>query len=217
VTGDLSVIRSAATELERDLVISADAPDCRRFNEESQLTAVLFLLFRCTSLLHALIDIIQSKHLDSFHAVLRAFEETWNLAHELRLKDQSGKAAKWLISYGDSYLGSIGVLDAFSKTRGDWPVKLGPDYGSLSALTHPTRSAAMNSLGVALLRQGSDGAEEMFKAAEENDKLRIPYALYRTIWLVLDGDPRFIPLPVRRDKLTLCTKFFDEYVASDGK
>jgi hypothetical protein len=69
----------------------------------------------------------------------------------------------------------------------------------------------MNSVGVALLRLGSEGAEVHFRLAEENDELRIPYALHRLIWLILDQDPRFISIPADPKRLPLSLKFFDAY------
>jgi hypothetical protein len=147
--------------------------------------------------------------------VLRAFEENWNMAHELRLKAQQNKATKWLAEANDTYLASIPVLNEFIRGRGQHEPPLGRDYGSLSGLSHPTRSAAMNSVGVALLRLGSDGAEAEFRLVEENDKLRIPYALYRLIWLILDEDPRFIPIPTDPKKLPLSLKFYEAYGAVD--
>ena len=46
--------------------------------------------------------------------MLRAFEENWNMAHELRLTAQQNKAAKWLAGANDTYLASIPVLDRTS-------------------------------------------------------------------------------------------------------
>lgn len=210
-------IRQCRNEVERELFMVANHDDCKRFHEESQLTAVVLLLIRSASLLQSLLLLFQSRNLDGFHPVLRAFEENWNMAHELRLKVQQNKATKWLAEANDTYLASIPVLNEFIRGRGQHEPPLGRDYGSLSELSHPTRSAAMNSVGVALLRLGSDGAEVQFKLAEENDELRIPYALYRLIWLILDQDPRFIPIPADRKKLPLCLKFYETYGVEEPK
>jgi hypothetical protein len=208
---DHEQIRRCRDEVERVLFRVANHDDCKRFHEETQLTAVVFLLVRCASLLDSLVLVFQSRNLDGFHPILRAFEEAWNLAHELRLNEQHAKAIKWLAEANDTYLASISVLNEFVKSRGQHEPPLGRDYGSLSELSHPTRSAAMNSVGVALLRLGSEGAEVEFRKAEENDRLRIPYALHRLIWLMIDQDPRFIPLPVDTSKMPLSMKFFEEY------
>jgi hypothetical protein len=213
---DYEQIRQCRNEVERELFTIANHPDCKRFHEETQLTAVVFLLIRCTSLLDSLVLIFRSRNLDGFHPVLRAFEESWNLAHELRLKEQQAKASKWLAEANNTYLASIPVLNEFIKSRGEHQPPLGRDYGSLSELSHPTRSAAMNSVGVALLRLGSDGAEAEFRRAEENDELRIPYALDRLIWLIIDKDPRFIPIPADVNHMPFAMKFFEAYGTVDS-
>lgn len=208
---DYEQIRRCRDEVERELFRVADHDDCKRFHKETQLTAVLLLLIRCASLLQSLLLLLESRSLDGFHPVLRAFEEDWNMAHELRLKAAQTKAAKWMAGAGDSYLASIPALNEFIRPRGQHEPPLGRDYGSLSELSHPTRLAAMNSVGVALLRLGSDGAEVHFRAAEENDALRVPYALHRLIWLILDQDPRFIPIPAEAKNVPLSLKFFEAY------
>jgi hypothetical protein len=212
---DHQQIRKSRDEVEREIFRVANHKDCKRFHEETQLTAVVFLLIRCASLLDSLVLVFQSRNLDGFHPVLRAFEETWNLACELRMKEQYAKASKWLAEANNTYLASISVLHEFVKSRGQHQPPLGRDYGSLSELSHPTRSAAMNSVGVALRRLGSDGAEAAFRQAEENDQLRIPYALHRLIWLIVDQDPRFIPIPVDTNNMPFAMKFFESYSTVD--
>jgi hypothetical protein len=208
---DYEQICQCRDEIERELFRVANHDDCKRFYEESQLTAVLLLLIRSASLLQSLLVLFQSRNLDAFHPVLRAFEENWNMAHDLRLKAQQTKATKWLAQANDVYLASLPVLNEFIRGRGHHEPPLGRDYGSLSELSHPTRSAAMNSLAVALLRLKADGAEAGFRPAEENDQLRIPYALYRLIWLLLDQDPRFIPIPADPKNMPLSLKFYETY------
>jgi hypothetical protein len=83
------------------------------------------------------------------------------------------------------------------------------DYNSLTNLSHPTESAAMNSFAAALRRLKSDGAEAMTKEAEEKDQLRIPYALQRLIWLVIDQDSRFIRIPIADADIPHSIEFFE--------
>ncbi len=212
---DHEQIGRCRNEVERELFRVANHDDCKRFHHETQLTAVVLLLIRSASLLQSLFILFQFRNLDGFHSVLRAFEENWNMAHELRLKARQDKATKWLAEANDTYLASIPILNEFVRGRGQHEPPLGRDYGSLSGLSHPTRSAAMNSVGVALLRLGSRGAEAEFRFAEENDELRIPYALYRLIWLILDEDIRFIPIPAYPKNMPLCLKFYESYGAGD--
>jgi hypothetical protein len=213
---DYQQVRQCRDEVEHELFIAANSNECEKFQKETQLTAVLLLLIRNASLLHSLLLLFQSRNLDGFHAVLRAFEENWNMATDLRLKEQRDKASRWLAEDNATYLASFSVLKTFFDNRGQLQPALGPDYGVLSKLYHPMRAAAMNSVGVALVRLRSEGADAGSKTAEDNDELRIPYALYRLIWLMVDQDPRFIPLPVNPKRLPLSLKFFDAYGVGDS-
>ena len=129
------------------------------------------------------------------------------MAVELRLKTQREKAILWLAGDKDIYLASIPILNAFFDGRGKLEPALGPDYGNLSKLYHPMKTATMNSVGVALVRLCAEGAGAMSKAAEDSDALRIPYALHRLVWLMLDQDQKFIPLPVNEERIPLSVKF----------
>jgi hypothetical protein len=211
---DYDHLRRCRDEVEHELFLAANDPACNRFFNETQLTAVLLLLIRNASLFDSLLRLFQSRNLDGFHAVLRAFEENWNMAVELRLKTQNEKTTLWLAGDKSTYLASIPVLNKFFEGRGQLEPALGPDYGRLSNLYHPMRSAAMNSVGVALVRLHSEGADTMSKAAEDNDELRIPYALLRLIWLTLADDPNFINLPINPARLPLSVNFLkvDEHV-----
>src|ERR1700688_4705523 len=67
-------------EVESGLFEAADDNDCQRFHRNSQLTAVLLLLLRTSSLLRSMLLLVQYRDLvDGFHLVARGFEETWNL------------------------------------------------------------------------------------------------------------------------------------------
>lgn len=132
-----------------------------------------------------------------------------NLAHEFRLKTQHSKAIKWLADVNGTSLASLGVLTEFGNSRGEQKPSLKLDYNSLTNLSHPTESAAMNSFAAALRRLKSDGAEAMTKEAEEKDQLRIPYALQRLIWLVIDQDSRFITIPIADADIPHSIEFFE--------
>ena len=92
-------------EVEAELFRVADDPECQRFHKNSQLTAVLLLLLRASSLLRSMTFLVQFRDLiDGFHLVARGFEETWNLAHDFRLTDQRDRTAKWLALVNDSWM-----------------------------------------------------------------------------------------------------------------
>jgi hypothetical protein len=111
----------------------------------------------------------------------------------------------------DVWSGKIGVLIEFAKKRGHPGPNIGRDYGLLSELAHPTRTAAENSVTLSGIRRGIDGAKKEIEEAQENNPERIRYALYRLIWLVSDQDEQFINVPVDLKRIPGCEKFLKEY------
>ena len=153
----------------------------------------------------------QSEDFDGFDATLRAFEETWYLALEFRLAARRDRAMAWLAGVKDSWKAKFGVLIEFSRSRGHASPIMGRDYGLLSELAHPTRSAAENSVTLCGIRQKFADAETQILAARTNKAERIRYALYRLAWLVLDHDQQFIEIPVNPKNLLSTDKFIERY------
>ena len=209
---DCHQVRLCLDEVERELFRVADSDECRRFHKDTQLTAVVLLLLRTSSLLRSLLLLSQAGNSeDSFHLVLRAFEETWYLAHEFRSSERRNRAVRWLARQNDSWSARIGDLVEFALGRGHRGPNFGRGYGSLSELAHPTRAAAENSVTLCGVRMGIEGAEAQIVAERENCEKRITYALYRLLWLVLDQDTKFIPIPVDPKNLAVSSIFVDTY------
>jgi hypothetical protein len=161
-------VRSCLTEIETELFRIVDNDECQRFHKDTQLTAVVLLLVRMSSLIWSLLLLLESGDFDGFDPVLRAFEETWYLAHELRLTASAEKASAWLRRDKDVWSGKIGVLIEFAKKRGHPGPNIGRDYGLLSELAHPTLTAAENSVTLSGIRRGIDGAKKEIEEAEKN-------------------------------------------------
>jgi hypothetical protein len=208
---DPEQVRGCLKEIEAELFRIADNDACQQFHKDTQLTAVVLLLVRMSSLIWSLLLLLDSGDFDGFDPVLRAFEETWYLAHELRLTASADKANAWLRGDKDVWSGKIGVLIEFAKKRGHPGPNIGRDYGLLSELAHPTRTAAENSVTLSGIRRGIDGAKKEIEEAQENNPERIRYALYRLIWLVSDQDEQFINVPVDLKRIPGCEKFLKEY------
>src|ERR1700720_2437457 len=102
-------------EMDHCLFNAAAHEDCGGFHKDTQLTAVLTLLVRCSSLLRSLLQLFESESTDSFQVVLRAFEESWYLALYFRFKDQNVSAAKWQAELPGQWSPPIGELVAFAK------------------------------------------------------------------------------------------------------
>lgn len=196
-------------EIDRALFKVANHEDCHRFHQDSQLTAVLLLLVRCSSLLRSLANLFLSGDCDAFQVALRAFEESWYLAHYLRFVENAGRAARWLAGENDSWSADLGALMSFARERGLPNPSMGRDYGRLSEVAHPTKSAAMNSVTLCGARLGIDGADAELLEEMKNEEARFPDALYRVLWLMLDQDKKFISLHLTAADAPLSWKFCD--------
>jgi hypothetical protein len=208
---DYDRVRKCLDEIDAALFSVADSAECEKFHRDSQLTAVVLLALRMSSLVRSLLALLPSESFDGFDAVLRAFEETWYLGHELRLSAYHDKAMAWLAGECNTWSAKISVLLAFGERRGHHRLNIGRDYNLLSELAHPTATAAQNSLTVCLVRRGLAEANAELTKARENNPERIRYALYRLGWLVLDGDPQFIPIPVAQGTMPLTEAFLNTY------
>lgn len=208
---DHDSIRKCLDEIEAALFTVADGEECQKFHKDTQLTATVLLLLRMSSLIRPLLVLLQSEDFDGFDAVLRAFEESYYLAHEFRLGARKDRAMAWLAGDKNSWSPRIDVVKVFIEGRGHHNSKMGHDYGLLSELAHPTVSAAGNSATLCGVRRGIPQAEAELTNARENNQERIRYALYRLAWLVLDQDAQFIPIPVEPKTMPTSEKFLETY------
>ena len=204
-------------EIDRCLFGAGKHDDCQGFHKNTQLTAVLILLVRCSSLLRSLVQLFESGATDSFQVVLRAFEESWYLALYYRFRGQSVNAAKWQAEVPGQWSPPIGELVKFAKGRGVTEPTLGKDYGRLSEVAHPTKAAAFNSVTLCGARfQIHEAIDEMVEE-RKNEEERFPDALYRLVWVMLDGDEGFIPLHISKQELPKSVKYVELDKYSDSK
>lgn len=209
MTVDYKEFIACLNEVDGVLFRVADHADCQRFHKDSQLSAVVMLSLRCSSLLRSLVTLFQSGATDGFQVVLRAFEEGWYLGFYLRLAENNVKAAKWLAEQSGTWSVPLGELIAFAKERGAPEPSIGKDYGRLSEVSHPTKSAAMNSVTRCGERLGIEGASAELEEERKNEEARFPDALYRLLWLILDEDKEFIPVHVKQKDVPRSWKFVD--------
>lgn len=216
---DRAQFAACLDEVDRCLFNAASHEDCNRFHENTQLTAVLTLLVRCSSLLRSLLQLFELGASDSFQVVLRAFEESWYVAFYFRFQDQDANAAKWQAEIGGKWSPRIGELVEFAKARGVAEPTIGRDYGRLSEVAHPTKSAAFNSVTLSGARLGIPAAIAELAEEHKNEEDRFPDALYRLVWLMLDGDRQFIALHITENDLPLCAKYvkLDKHLESNAK
>jgi hypothetical protein len=206
---DFKLFAGCLDEIDRCIFDASTHEDCERFHKDTQLTAVLTLLIRCSSLLRSLMQLFESGATDSFQVVLRAFEESWYLALYFRFKDSNVSAAKWQAEVSGQWSPPLSELVIFAKDRGVPEPTLGKDYGRLSEVTHPTKSAAFNSVTLCGARLKIPAAIAEMVEERKNEEDRFPDALYRLVWVMLDGDRRFIPLHISKKDLPLSAKYVD--------
>ena len=65
----------------------------------------------------------------------------------------------------------------------------------------------MNSVTLCGARLKIDGAEAELEEERKNEELRLPDALYRLLWLMVDEDKKFIPLQIQAKDVPLSWKF----------
>lgn len=132
----------------------------------------------------------------------------------LERQDQAPNSAfdpRWFVGKDKSWSARIGVLIDFAVGRGHREPTLGRDYGLLTELAHPTRSAAENSVTLCGVRMGIPGAEDQILAEQENCEKRITATLYRLLWLILDQDVKFIAIPLNQDNMPVSSEFVRNY------
>jgi len=216
---DRTQLAACLDEVDRSLFNAASHQDCNGLHKNTQLTAVLTLLVRCSSLLRSLLQLFELGAADSFQIVLRAFEESWYLAFYFRFQDQHVNAAKWQAEIGGMWSPPISELLEFAKARGVPEPTMGRDYGRLSEVAHPTKSAAFNSVTLCGVRLGIPAALAELAEERKNEEDRFPDALYRVVWLMLDGDKQFITLHISEKDLPLCAKYvqLDKHLELNSK
>jgi hypothetical protein len=86
--GYLSYLREIEGELLR-----IGSTKCNKLRDESQLSAVIFLLIRGVSLFRSVLLLLSLSSLDACDAVRRAYLETWLLAFEVQTRRIEAKDA----------------------------------------------------------------------------------------------------------------------------
>jgi len=202
-------IAACLDEIDRELFRAASHNDCAGFHKDTQLTAVLILLVRCSSTLRSLLLLFERGLSDGFQVVLRAFEEAWYLAVVLRFADQTEKASGWLKEQKGAWSPPLSELKEYVKERGIPNPSMGRDYGVLSQVAHPTKSAVMNSVTLCGAGLGISEAKAELEEEYRNEEARFPDALYRVVWAMTDGDKSLIPLHMDRKNIPLSWKFIE--------
>ncbi len=157
-------------------------------SEGTQLTAVLLLLLRASSLLRASLSLLESSQLDAYDVMRRAQWESWALAYEFRLVESQSKTVNWHKSKNKFGIPDFKNAEKFMRLNGVPFPNLGKDYGGLSRLAHSTKSAASNSAIVVAARCGTNSKQQgkkiiPSKEAYEREEIG---TMYRFLWLTTE-------------------------------
>jgi hypothetical protein len=165
-----SQIYSCLDELDAGL-FRAGAIYSQRLRDGTQLSAVIYLCLRSSSLFRAMISIRQANNLDAFDACGRALMEAWYLGFEFRIvhDGQARRIREWYSGAGKRWKFDLPVLLEWAPGRGITEQKIRRDYGDLSELSHPMVRACVNSASLACRRLGIENINEPFllQAIEE--------------------------------------------------
>jgi hypothetical protein len=130
---DYNQILGCLDELDREL-FRVGADQCNFLRQQNQLTAVVLLLLRSSSLLRSVLRLYRSEDLDAFDAVRRSFFESWHLAFQFRLENVRGEIGRWFAGESDSWSADLGRLEEYARSRGLRAPGIGVLYGRLSGL-----------------------------------------------------------------------------------
>jgi hypothetical protein len=185
---------------------------CNHLHDQSQLSAVIFLLLRATSLFRSLLSLLSAGPLDAYDPVRRAYLETWLLAFEFRLEGLQSKTAAWHAGKPKSWSPNIGILQKYAQSEGIAELMLGKDYGGLSEAAHPTKCAAGNSVAVITAPHGELVARTSLLEAKANFEGRdVPEMMYRFLWLTVEERAGLIRIDVNTSALPTVVRFAREY------
>lgn len=198
-------------EVER-AILRVGEERCEHLRQGNQLSAVLLLLLRCTSLFRSMARLYRSEDLDAFDAVRRALVEWWDLALQFRMRSSGGEVSRWLARRPGTWSADLASLEQYARNRGYQAPDLGRQYGLLSELAHPTRDAAENSAALTLKRLGIPNVEDRGLAqAIALFEGELSAQLYRITWLLLHEDGELIPLHVDENSMPTAVAFAEGY------
>ncbi len=187
---DYGLVRKCLDEIEVQLLAVGKAR-CNSLHDKTQLSAVVVLLLRATSLLRSSLGLLERGELDSNDIVRRAFYEAWLLALEFRLVESEVKAAKWHVEESGAWALDISKLEAFARSQSIDIPNIGRDYGGLSEVAHPTKKAAWHSIRVATARH--EECTDVTEAKAKLERADVPALLHSLVW-IMDERPGWITM-----------------------
>ena len=199
------------SELESALLLSAQQ-NCNGLRTDTQTSAAIYALVRATSLFRASLLLLDAGLLDACDVVRRACWEAWMLGYEFRILGAGPHAARWHTDKHRHSEADIKRIKAFEASCGLAAAQYGADYGGLSEVSHPTKSAAENSIvTVTTLRGNPDSKAHRDQGREILAHEDAPGMMYLLIWTVLAESPDMITLGITPEAIPSAASFVHEY------
>jgi len=208
---DYDKFQSYLFELESALSL-ASLKKCRGLEEDTPISAAIYALLRATSLFRASLSLVESRLMDAGDVVRRAYWEAWMLGYEFRIESASSHAARWHVEKRKHGEPKIGVVKTFERSHGITTSTYGADYGGLSEVAHPTKSAAENSLvTVTAIHGNPDNKVRIEQARETIASGDAPSMMYLLIWTITAEWPGMISLGIKPEDIPRAAAFYSEY------
>jgi hypothetical protein len=212
---DHEKFRAYLFEIESALSMTAQR-DCEGLRAETQLSAAIYALLRATSMFRAALMLLETGLMDGCDVVRRACWEAWILGYEFRLVGSGSHAARWHLEKQKHSEANLKLIKAFETAHGMTPTAYGTDYGGLTEVSHPTKSAAENSLVTVTALHGNHQSRQFLDRARETIAHEdAPGLMYLLIWVVLVESPELISLRVLEDTIPAAAFFYRRYEDQD--
>ena len=184
--------------------------DCQDLQDQTQLSAVIYALLRATSLFRATLLLLEAGLMDSSDVMRRAYWEAWMLGYEFRLEGAARHAKLWNQEKHKHGIPEISRLKSYEKEHGIKASEYGAAYGGLSEVSHPTKSAAENSVVTVNAIHG-DKSGRIEHARETISHGDAPSMMYLLIWTVFSEWSGMVSLGISPDNVPQSAAFYSEY------
>ncbi len=184
--------------------------DCQDLRIDSQLSAVVYSLLRATSLFRATLALLEAGLMDASDVMRRAYWEAWMLGYEFRLEGSVSHVKRWHQEKQKHGIPDLARVKSYEERHGIKASTYGAVYGGLSEVSHPTKSAAENSIVTITAIHGDDSGrvDHARKIISQEDT---PPMMYLLIWTVFSDWPGMISLGIKPQHIPLAAAFYSEF------
>jgi hypothetical protein len=148
--------------------------------------------------------------MDASDVTRRAYWEAWMLGYEFRIESAAQHAEQWHKEKYRYGIPDIGRVKSYEQSRGITTSSYGAAYGGLSEVSHPTKSAAENSV-VTVSAVHGDKTGRINHAQRTISEADGPQMMYLLIWAIFSEWPGMISLGISPRDIPNSATFYDAY------